>query len=221
MASRAATGRTICACQNFLPGLAAVGGLVDAALVVVVPEMSHRADQNVIAVLGIDQNLCDVLAVFQADVGPVLAAVGGLVDAVADRDAVARPGLAGANPDCFRIRGIDGDRADRLRALAVEDGLVGRAAVHRLPHAAAGRADKHGDAPILIDGVDRGDAAAHHGRADVARRQSGNRSGIELVVALRDGNERAAEQRYNCCLHQETAENCACFHVLEVLFFRC
>ena len=41
----------------------------------------------------------------QAHVGPVLAAVGRLVDAVADRDAVARPRLAGADPDVFGFFG--------------------------------------------------------------------------------------------------------------------
>ena len=91
-----------------------------------------------------------MLGVFQADIGPVLAAVGGFVNAVADRNAIAHPGFAGANPDDFRVRRIDGDRADRLHRLAVENRLEGRAAIHRLPYAAAGRADKDRHPSILF-----------------------------------------------------------------------
>ena len=82
-------------------------GLVNAALVVVVPQMAGRADQNVVAIRRIDQNFGDVLGIFQADVGPVLAAVGRFVDAVTDGHAVAHPRFAGADPNCFRIGGIN------------------------------------------------------------------------------------------------------------------
>ena len=57
---------------------------------------------------------------FEADIGPVLAAVGRLVDAVADGDAVAHPGFAGTDPDVLRIRRIDRDGADGLHRLAIE-----------------------------------------------------------------------------------------------------
>ena len=80
--------------EHFAPGLAAVGGLVDAALVVVVPEVAGGAGVDGVAVLGIDQDLGDVFGILQADVGPVLAAVGRFVDAVADGDAVARPSFS-------------------------------------------------------------------------------------------------------------------------------
>ena len=83
----------------------------------------------------------------QAHVRPGLAAVGRLVDAVADRDAVARPRLAGADPDRLRVGRIDGDGADRLHRLLVEHRLERGAAVDRLPHAAAGGADV--DASVL------------------------------------------------------------------------
>ena len=57
-------------------------------------------------------------------------AVGGFVDAIADRNAVARPCFAGAHPNSFRSLRIDGDRADRLHGLLVEHGLERRAAIH-------------------------------------------------------------------------------------------
>ena len=75
---------------------------------------------------------------------PGVAAVGRLVEAVADRDAVAGPRLAGAHPDLLGVLGIDGDGADRL-VVVVEDRLEDEAAVGRLPDAAAGRADIDGE----------------------------------------------------------------------------
>ena len=103
---------------------------------------------------------------------PGLAAVGGLVDAVADRHAVAHPALARPDPDRLGVLGIDRDRADRLHRLLVEHRLERGAAVHRLPHAAARRADIHGETIALVHGGDRRDAAAHRRRADVPRAES-------------------------------------------------
>ena len=77
----------------------------------------------------------------EAHVRPVLAAVGGLVDAIADRDAVAHPRLAGADPDDLRILRVDRDGADGLYWLLVENGFVRSAAIGRFPDTAARRAD--------------------------------------------------------------------------------
>ena len=76
---------------------------------------------------------------------PGLAAVGRFVDAVADRNAVARPRFARADPDVLRVLRIERDRADRLHRLLVEDRPVMRSAVFRFPNAAAGRADEERD----------------------------------------------------------------------------
>ena len=97
----------------------------------------------------------------QAHVRPGLAAVGRLVDAVADRRRVARPGLAGADPDVLPVRRVDRDRADRLDRLLVEDGLEGRAAVDRLPHAARGGADEERRLAVDVVAGDGRDAPAH------------------------------------------------------------
>ena len=181
----AAAGRSIAARQHFAPRLAAVAGLVDAALVVVVPQMAGGTRVNRVAVLRIDQDPGDVLGILQADIGPVLAAVGRFVDAVADRDAVAHPGLAGAHPHDLRIGGIDGDGADRLHVRLVEHRLEGGAAVDRLPHAAAGRGREDREPSLVVDRIHRGDASAHPGRADIAGRQAGDGGGIELDGRLR------------------------------------
>src|ERR1700731_1617773 len=112
--------------------------------------MSHRADQYTVSILGIDQDLRDVLAIFESDVGPVLAVVGGLVNAIADRDAVSNPTLTAAHPHRFRVRWINRHRADRLHTLAIKHRLVSRPTIHRLPHTAAGRADEDSDAAVLF-----------------------------------------------------------------------
>ena len=76
----------------------------------------------------------------EADVRPGLAGVGRLVDAVARHDVAADARLAHADVDDVGVRFGDGDRADRrARDLAVGDRRPVRAAVGRLPEAAAGR----------------------------------------------------------------------------------
>src|ERR1017187_12607 len=125
----AASGRTIRSGEHFAPGLAAVAGLVNAAFVVIVPQVAGGACVYDVAVLGIDQNLGDVFGILEAGVLPVLAAVDGFVDAVADGDAVAQPAFAGAHPYDFRVGGIDGDRADGLHVGEIEHGLESGSAV--------------------------------------------------------------------------------------------
>ena len=172
--------------------------------------MSRRADQHIVSIARIDQNLRDMLAVFQSDIGPVLAAIGRLVNSIADRDAVAHPGFAAAHPNRLRIRRINRHRADRLHALAVENRFVSRAAIHRLPHAAAGRSHKHGDAPVLLHRVHRGHAAAHRGRADIARRKPRHRRRIKLdrILPRSPAPNKPAEQSRSSALLMDSSANC-------------
>ena len=122
------------------------------------------------------------------DVRPGFAAIGRFVDSVADRNAVARPRFARADPDVLRILRVERDRADRLHRLLVEDRLELRAAVFRFPNAAAGRADKKRDfAGWLAVGGEGGDAAAHCGGADVARAETGDGRGVVGRLLGADG----------------------------------
>ena len=84
-----------------------------------------------------------------------------------------------ADPDILGIFRIDRDGADRLHWLFVEDRTKAGAAVIRFPNAAAGCADeKRNLARRLLHAGDGGNAAAHRGRPDIARAQSGNCGGI-------------------------------------------
>src|SRR5262249_4042259 len=96
-----AARRSVRTLQNLRPCLATVRGLVEAALITVAPELARRADVDRVRVARIYQNLCDAFGLLQSDVGPILAAVRGFVDAVANRDAVAGPRFAPAHPADF------------------------------------------------------------------------------------------------------------------------
>ena len=81
----------------------------------------------------------------------------------------------------FGLRGSIVDRADRLHGLVVEDGLEGRAAVLRLPDAAAGRAD-----------VDHELAVRHRRRRRAPRC---GRSSPPSRCCARRGRKRAGESK--------------------------
>ena len=73
--------------------------------------------------------------------GPRLAAIGGLVHAVAKRNVAANASLAGAHVNHIGIGGRRLDRADRADIGAVRQRRPGDASVGRLPHAAGHRAE--------------------------------------------------------------------------------
>src|SRR5437870_1357118 len=70
-----------------------------------------------IRILWIDDQPCDLVALREADVRPVLAAVDRLVHPVADRRVVARIFLARSDVDDVRVARRDGDGADGADAL--------------------------------------------------------------------------------------------------------
>src|SRR6266446_10150655 len=124
---------------------------------------------KIIAVPRIDNNFRNALGILQAHVGPAVAAVRRLIDAIADRHAIAGPGFARAGPDRFRCLWIDGHGANGLRGLLVENGLEGCAAVRRFPYASAGRSNVDSQPAVLFYGGDRRHAPTHGGGADVSR----------------------------------------------------
>src|SRR5262249_10541204 len=66
--------------DDLLPGLAAVGGLVEAAVPAGGPERALGGDVDDVGVARVDEDAADVLGALQADVAPGLAAVVGAVE---------------------------------------------------------------------------------------------------------------------------------------------
>src|SRR6185312_4041985 len=178
--NHAAAGGRIGSRQHLAPVLAAVGGLVNAAGLIVGKGAAGSAYPDGVAVFRTDQDLGNVLRIFESNVVPVFAAVGGFVHAVANGHAVAHPALTAAYPNVLRVCRIDGNGANRLHVGLIEDRFEAAASIHRLPHAAAGRSGKDGQASVIVERSHGSDASAHRGRADVARGQPGDGAGVKL-----------------------------------------
>ena len=99
--------------EDLLPGLAAVGGLEDAALLIRPPLVSHSADQGRVRILRMHHDALDTLRVVEAEVLPMLAGVGGAVHAVAVGDGVPRVALTASQPEDVVVR-----RGQRQRFLS-------------------------------------------------------------------------------------------------------
>ena len=167
--------------QHLLPGLAAVDRLEHAALVVVLAVAAEVGDEDDVGVGRMDADLRDRVGVVEADVRPGLAGVGGFVDAVAAHDVAADAGFAHADVDDVGIRLGDGDRADRGAGdQAVGDRRPLRAAIGRLPQAAADRAEVGFLRPSL-DAGDR-DRSAAAIRADAAPLEGAGQRRIQRAV---------------------------------------
>ena len=164
--------------EDQVPGLAAVRRLVEPTIGAVAPELPRRAGVDDVGIARIDGDLRDPLGVLQPHARPTLAAVDRLVDAVADGNGIARPGLASSDPDDLRILRIDLHGSDRLDRLLVEDRLERCPAVLALPHPTARRGDVQERLAVHLAARDRRDPAAHRRRADVSRVEPGDHAGI-------------------------------------------
>ena len=82
---------------------AAVGGLVDATLVVGAVDMSKRPDVDGGCILRVDHNTADMPRVFESDVEPGLTAIHRFVDSSAKRERGPNVGLSGSNIDRLGI----------------------------------------------------------------------------------------------------------------------
>ena len=123
--------------EHALPGIAAVHRPEDAALLVRPEGVSERRDVDDVGILGVHPHGADLAALAQADVGPRLAAVGRLVDAVALSEVGPDAALPRAHVDDVGVRLCDADGADRRRGEeAVGHVAPEGAAIVRLPHAA-------------------------------------------------------------------------------------
>src|SRR5690349_23755055 len=102
--------------QNFLPSFAAIGGAVEPAISSRRPEGSLGRNKNCIAIFRTDGNAPDMLGMLQSHIGPALASVFRLVNAITVIDAALGIVLAGAHPHNRWITRIELDVADRERS---------------------------------------------------------------------------------------------------------
>ena len=129
------------AVEHLLESRPAVDRAEHAALLVRPVRVAEHGDEQPVGVAGIDGDLRNLLRVAQPQVPPRLAAVGGLVDAVAGGEVGPLQALAAAHVDDVGIRRGDRDGADRAGRLAVEDGRPGPAVIVGPPHASVHRSD--------------------------------------------------------------------------------
>src|SRR4029077_5366836 len=134
-----------------------------------------------------DNDAANVFRFSEAHVRPRLSAIFRLVDAISPRRATLVIRLARADPYDVGIARRYGDIADRCGSLVIEDGLPGRSAVRRLPHAAGGRrhveelAEKLPDLRLWpLGNRERYDAATRYGWADRAPWQFGETRRISI-----------------------------------------
>ena len=164
--------------QHVLPRGAAVPGAEDAALAVRAPGVAERRHVDEIGIARMHADAADVAGVAQPHVGPRAASVIGAIDAVAVRHVAADARLAGARVDHARLRGRDGERADRggLEE-AVGDVLPVGPAVRRLPDTARAcpEVERHG----LGRMAGHRDHAPAAMRADTAPLERVERPGID------------------------------------------
>src|SRR5262249_17295892 len=100
----------------------------------------------------IDRDAADVFGFFEADLAETASAVFGLVDSVTVADAALAVAFARAYPDHRRVFRIERDRANRIRAVIVENRRPRGPGVDRLPHATRCDGDEIFRAVIRIDG---------------------------------------------------------------------
>jgi hypothetical protein len=151
--------------QRVLPALAAVGGLEDAALGVLAPQVPEGADVRRVRILRVHHEARDVVGLGGAEVLPALAGVGGAVDAVPPGGAVAAVPLAAPEPNDLGLRRGDRHRADRRDRLVFEHEPPGGPIVGGLEEPAGAERDVERG---RVGGVPRdvADPAAHVGRPD-------------------------------------------------------
>src|SRR3981081_3528668 len=97
--------------------------------------MAERGDEQPVWVSRIDSDLRNLLRVAQAEVGPRLAGIRGLVDAVAHRQIWTRQPFPASDVDDVGIRQRDRHPAYRSGRLVVEDRIPRSPGVGGLPDA--------------------------------------------------------------------------------------
>src|SRR5277367_3685628 len=122
--------------KHLLPRHTAVSGAEDTTLFVRTVRMAENRGEQLARVMRIDSKLRNLLPVAQAKMLPGLARVSGPIYAVANGEVGAPQAFAASHVDDIAVGSSDGDRADRLRRLAIEDRLPGAPVIVALPNTA-------------------------------------------------------------------------------------
>src|ERR1019366_2667005 len=165
------------------PGLAAVGGLVEAALAAALPQGALRRHVDHVRIARVHDDAADVFGGLQSHVAECSAAVLALIDAIAVGRCALAVVLTGAYPYNRRILGIDSDPADGKRSIVVEHGSPRGPVVFGHKDVARGQRD-HVVAGIIGEPGNLQNAAGDHRRADLARPQTGEGAGIDGVLVV-------------------------------------
>ena len=176
------------ALENGLERLSAVEAAVDAAFPARSIRVAEDGDEDPERIDRIDGDHRDLLRVVQAEVRPRFAGIVGLVHAVTDGEVGARESLAAAYIYGIGIRGGDGDRADRLRGLVIEDWLPGASRVGGFPDAAVHL--RHVEGVRLIGDTGSGARASAAQWSDPAPVQRGRGSRYLLACEVRGDCEK-------------------------------
>jgi hypothetical protein len=200
--------------QHLLPRGAPVGGAVEPALLVLGVEVPEGRHVHHVGIVGMDHDPADVVRLGQADVGPRLSAVRGLVDAVAPVAAARVVRLAGAQVEDVRVGARDVEVPDREDALVVEEHLERLPVVLGLPEVARGRghvenlglAGGHRDVDEATTLPGRADAAVVEGAQLVLREHLSRRGTGNERNERRHGRE-GSEERPTLGLHDLTFLN--------------
>ena len=129
--------------EHRLPRLPAVSRLVKSAIAARRPKRPLRRNVDDIGVARIDDDLRDVLGLFQPDVLPALPAVDRFVNPVPHRHRALAVVLPRPNPDHERVMRIDRHAADGERLLIIEQRREADPRIRRLPNPAS----RGGDVP--------------------------------------------------------------------------
>ena len=179
------SARVLVLVEDALHRASAVGGAVDAALRVRAVGMPERRDEDAVRIVWIDDEGGDLPRVAQAvEVLPGAARVVRSEEAFADGEIRPLQPFAARDVDDVRVRRRDGDGANRLRRLLVEDRRPGLTVVRSLPDAAVVRADV--EHVRLLGHACGADGPAAAKRPDVAPAQRREERRLHRLRAQRD-----------------------------------
>src|SRR5579864_2114142 len=96
--------RLVILVQHLLPGLPAIAGAKDSALFVRAERVPDRGNENNVRIVRVDQNLRDVMRIFESNVSPRLSGVDRFVHAIPIRYIASQTWLASTDVNDIRIR---------------------------------------------------------------------------------------------------------------------